>query len=91
MGIGIHIRVYAQRNVGDFAFLSGDLRQQFQLRFGFNIEAENTYIQGARDFIGTFTHAGKYNARWLAAGAQYTFQFTTGYYVKTGAEFGEHI
>ena len=86
MGPGIDIRIDPDRNI-DFARLAvSDLRQQFQFGLGFDIHAQNVFVDRERKFGRGLADAGEHDLLWRNAGGAHAAQLAARHHVGAGAE-----
>ncbi len=86
VGLRIDIGIDADRNVGGAALGRGDAGEQFELRLGFDIDAENVLLDGERQFARGLADAGEHDLVRRHAGRARAQQFAFGDDVGAGAE-----
>ena len=86
MRLRIDVGIDADRNIGATAFGAGDRREEFKLRLGFDIDAQNVLVDGERQFARRLADAGEHDLVRRDAGAQRAQQFALGDHIGAGAE-----
>ena len=84
MGIGIHVRIHPQRNIGDFTYLAGDLIKGFEFGEGFHIEHEYSRLESGYHFPRFLTDPGVDDFFGWHSGPQSAPEFTAGHNVRPG-------
>ena len=87
VGLRIDIGIDANGNCRDAALGGGDRGQQFELRLGFDIDAENVLVDRQRQFLLSLADAGEHDLAGRHAGHARAQQFTLGDHIGAGAEF----
>ncbi len=91
VGVGVHVRVDAQRHGGGHAELPGHPAQAMQLRQGFDVEAADTDFQGAAHLVVALADAGKHHLAGIAAGSQHPLEFADRDNVETRTQARQHV
>ncbi len=85
VGLGVDVRVHAQRNARHLADRACHLVQAVQLGNRFDVEAQDAVLEREAHFIGALAHARKNHLVRIAAGSDHAQQFTARDDVETGA------
>jgi len=88
---GVHVGVHPQTDGRDPAEFARDTVDTFQLRFRFDVEAENFRVQGVTDFARGLAHAGKNDFAGGSPGSEHARELTAGHNVESAAQAREHI
>jgi hypothetical protein len=91
MGLGVDIRIDAERHMRLLAFAHGAGVQHFQFGFGFDVETVDAGVERQVHFGGCLADTGKHDAVGRNAGGQRPAQFATRYHVDTGAQTSERL
>lgn len=91
MGARIHIRIDAEGDMRPLAGLDGAQIEDFQFRFGFDVEAIDAGFQRVIHFRHGLADTGEHDAACGHAGSQCTAQFAAGDHVDAGTEFRQRL
>ena len=61
MGLWIDVGIDADRNIDGAPFGRGDGGQQFELGFGFDVDAKDALVDGLRQFARGLADAGEHD------------------------------
>ena len=86
VGLGIDVGIDADRNVGGAALAGGDRGEQFELRLGFDVDAEDALLDRERKLARGLADAGEHDLFRRNAGRARAQQFALGDHVGAGAE-----
>ena len=91
VGLGVDIRVDAQRHAGRPAGLARKCVQKLKLGLGFHVEAADIVLERGGDLVRRLADAGKDDAVACNARRQRPAQFALGDDVHAGAEIGQGL
>ena len=91
MGLGVDVGIDAYRDVRDAAFAGGDLRQQIEFGFGFDIDAENAFVDRQRQFARRLAQTGEHDLVRRNAGGARALQLAFRHHIRAGAELGQRL
>jgi len=86
VGTGIDVRIDPDRDPCDSAGFAGKPREQFELRLGFDVDAEDVGGQGRTQLGLGLADAGEQDFVRRNAGGQRPLQLAAGHHVGAGAE-----
>src|ERR1700733_12890569 len=87
----LDIRIYPNRDWRAFPQTRGLILQNFQLRFGFNIEKKNSGAQCSTDFFARFTYSGKHHSSRRDSCAAQAIKLAGGDDIEAAPLFGEQL
>ena len=91
VGLRVDVGIDAHRDAGGATLARGDRRQQFQLGFGFDVDAENVFVERKREFVRGLADAGEHDLLRRDAGGPRALEFAAGHHVGAGAELGKRL
>lgn len=91
VGLGIHVRVDAQRNRRGLAQRSGHLVQAVQFGDRFDVEAGDARFERQTHLVGGLAHAREHHVGGLAPGGQHAPQFPARDDVEAGTQLREDL
>ena len=83
------VGINAQRDRRAHIFCARDAVDEVELRFAFDVEGIDAFVQRVLDFVACLSDTGKGTPIRAAAGAQHAKQFATGNDVEARAFVGE--
>src|SRR4051794_26397918 len=87
----VHVRIHTYGYASSHAAAARDGVEQFKLRFGFAVEAEDTAREGVLDLLGCFTNARENYLARVPSSFENPKQLAAGYDVETRPGFGEQL
>ncbi len=91
VGLGIHVRVDAQRHRRGLAQRAGHLVEPVQLGDRFDVEAGDTGFERQAHLVGGLAHPREHHVGGLASGGQHAPQFPARDDVEAGAQLREDL
>src|SRR5262245_6516097 len=89
MRLGIDVRIDADRYPRGASLRRRNRRQQFEFCFRFNIDAENSFINGCREFGSGLSDPGEHDLLRRNTGKTRALEFAARYDIGTGAKLRE--
>ena len=86
VGLRVDVGIDAHRDVGDAPLAAGDRGQQFELRLGLDIDAEDAFVDRERELARGLADAGEHDLVGRDAGRACALELAFGDDVGAGAE-----
>ncbi len=91
VGLGVDVGIDAHRDVGGAALAGGDRRQQLELGLGFDVDAEDAFIDRERELARGLADAGEHDLVRRDAGRARAHELAFRHHIGAGAERGERL